>query len=229
MRSYDGAIRLGRGDPQAKDVIAEAQKHIEDLAPRMGRVRLHKPEQAEVKIDGEAVLEPNEPVWLDPGSHAISASAPSSKPWNKDVTVRERAIDNVDIVLEPEVKAPPRPPPPPPPEPSHARAILGWSLVGLGGALGVASVISIVVRETAISSITDQCKMGCPIEKKTDLVSTRDRALVAGPLAGIFAGAAGVAIATGAILIVTQPKRTNTAIVPWIGPNVAGASLTRTF
>lgn len=238
MRSYDGAIRLGRGDPRSKDVVAEAEKQIESLAPHMGRLVLHKPDIASVRIDDEQVseLEAKEPVWLDPGPHVVTATAPGFKPYRSDVTIRERETEELAIALEPEPVStpPPRPPLPPPPSPpplppspSHARAIAGWSLVGLGGALGVAMATSLVVRETSIASINDACKMGCPIARKSELEQTRERALIVGPLAAVFGSVGGAAIVAGAILILTEPKQT--AVSAWIGANVAGLMVARRF
>ncbi len=174
-------------------------------------------------VDNEIVNDVDlaEPLWVEPGMHAVTATAPGRKPFHTDVLVKEQANALVDVTLEPDA-------PPVRPAESNVPRIVGWSLIGLGGALGVGAVISIVLRETAISSIVDACKNGCPIARQAELQSTRERALVTGPLAAVFAGVGGVAIVTGAILLFAAPKK-STAIVPLAGPSFAGAALQGTF
>jgi hypothetical protein len=224
VRAYDGAIRLGRGDPQAKDVTDEATKRIEALAPKMGRLRVKRPDGASVQIDNEPVADADlaEPLWMDPGMHGVTATSSGKKPFHMDVAVKEKTETNVEIAMEPDV------PPPPPVEPSSVPKIIGWSLVGLGGVLAIGGVISIVVRETSIGTITGACNPTCALARQMELQSTRDRALVAGPLAGALFVGGGVAAATGAILLFVAPKKT-TGLVPVVGPAFSGLAYRGAF
>lgn len=226
MLAYEGAIRLGRGDPQAKDVAAEASKRIEALAPKMGKLRIKRPEGASVQVDSEPIADADlaEPVWVDPGVHVVTATALKHRPFRGDVAVREQGEANVDVVLEPEAIQPP----PPPPHPSPIPRIIGWSLVGLGGALAVGGVVSIAIRETAIGSIHDACNPICPAAKQMDLQGTRDRALVAGPLAAaLFIGGAAT-VGAGVLLLLIAPKQ-SAGLTPVIGARFAGIAYDGTF
>jgi len=227
MQAYDGTVRLGRGDPQFKDVVQEAQKKLDALTPKMGRLNIQNPEHASVRVDEQPVAD-GEPVWVEPGMHGVSATAPGKKPFHTDVSVKEQATSDVAIAMEPEVVVQPPPPLPPPPPPSPVPKIVGWSLVGLGAALGIGAGVSIIVRETAIASINDACKTGCPVARMAELQGTRDRALVAGPLAAVLAGAGGACVATGVILLLAAPKK-SAAFAPVLAPGYGGLAWHGTF
>jgi hypothetical protein len=227
--AYDGAIRLSRGDPQAKDVAAEASKRIEALAPKMGKLRIKRPEGASVQLDNEPVAESDlaEPLWVDPGMHVVTATAPNRKPFHGDVPVKEQAEASVEVVLEPNDTVQP-PPPPPPIQPSPIPKIVGWSLIGLGGVLAVGGFVSLGVRQASVSSIRDACMPVCPTARQMELQSTRDRALTAGPVAAaLFIGGA-VSVAAGVVLLLAAPKRV-TGLTPVIGPGIAGLAYDGTF
>jgi hypothetical protein len=223
LRAYAASVRLGQGDSQAKDVVNEANKRAEKLGT--GTLIVHAPEGASIVIDGERVgADDAIGLWLDPGRHHVEVSAPGKKPFSAAVAVRGGATSTVDAVLANDTPPPP-PPPMPPSSTAGTRRVLGVSLVALGGLLAGAGVVSIVIRETSISSLKSACPGGtCPTSRQAELLSTRDQALTAGPLAAIFAGAAAVSLGVGLVLWITakDPRPATAALVPVFGPTSAG-------
>lgn len=225
MRSYEGAIRLGRGDAQAKDVVAEAEARIEALTPKMARLEVRAPAGAAVRLDDEDVgdAELAEPVWVEAGRHTLVATAAGKKPSRLEFGAEAGRATPLDVVLDDEA---PRPPPPPhepaPLAPSRVRSVAGWSLVGLGGALGIGAAISLAVRESSIATLRDACAPACPASRQAELEDARGRALATGPLAAVLAVAGGVSLVTGAIVLATAPRR-SAFLAPSAGPGFAGA------
>jgi serine/threonine-protein kinase len=117
--SYREAARLYR---EKKDETwqHDARTHHEALEPRLVRVILQVPPPArlaglEVRLDGEAIGPSSWTVALpvDPGEHAVAATAPGHDPWQKTFSV---AGDGVTETIEvPVLASRPLPPPLPPP------------------------------------------------------------------------------------------------------------------
>jgi tetratricopeptide (TPR) repeat protein len=232
LASYDGAIHLGRGEPASRDVVAEAEKRIEALTPRMGRIALAgRSPGTTIRIDGEELSEADlaGPVWIDAGEHTIVAEAPGKKARRTTVVVREKDTITVDASLEEDVSPPPRPSPPPPKE-GPARVLTGVALVSLGGLLAVATGVCLGVREATIGDLNAACPGGvCPASRAQELTSMRDRALALGPGAAVLGIAAGVGAVTGVVLLLWTPSAKPVAVSPWIGPGHAGLHFGGTF
>jgi len=228
LRAYAASVRLGRTDPQSKDVVDEANKRAEKLGT--GTLVINAPAGATIVVDGDRITADDaSELWLDPGRHHVEVSAKGKKSFTSDVDVRGRMTSQVDAVLADDARPPPPPPPIPRPVPSTAgtRRVLGVGLVGLGGLLAGASVVSFVLRETTIAQLNSACPGGaCPASRQAELTSKRDQALVEGPLGAIFAGAAALSVGVGVVLWITakDPPPATARVVPWIGPTGAGVA-----
>lgn len=232
LRAYAASARLGRGDPQTREVADEAGRRAEKLGT--GTLVVRAPAGSEVVVDGEPEGDASE-LWLDPGRHHVQVSAPGKRPFAADVEVREREISELRATLRDDIP-PPVPAPAPSAPPALARSssagtqrVVGVGLAGLGALLGAASAISLAVRETSIATLGGACPGGvCPAAREAELLATRDRALVAGPLAAVFAAAAAASLGAGLVLWITAkdgaPKKTPSAacVVPFAGPAAAG-------
>lgn len=228
LRAFAATVRLGRHDPQTKDVVDEANARAEKLGT--GTLVVRAPAGAAIVIDGEPFgADDASEVWLDPGRHHVEVSQTGKKTFAADVEVRGRTLSQVDAVLADDTPHPPPPPLPPPASGAGARRVMGIGLVGLGGLLTGASIVSIVVRETAIDSLKRACPSGvCPSDRQAELTSTRDRAMIAGPLAAVFAGAAALSLGVGFVLWISarDPRPVASArapiVVPYVSPEAAG-------
>jgi len=162
-----------------------------------------------VRIDGTPISsgELGQPIALEPGEHAVSANAPGAVPFQTQVTLAERTRLAMVVPLDP---APvPAPPPPPPrdtsPRQEHAsdsRRTAGWISAGAGGTFLVAAGVTLLLRESAISSLNDACPGGaCPRSREDELTSTQSRARTEGTLAAVFAGLGVVGVGIGTYLL----------------------------
>ena len=104
---------------------------------------------------------------------------------------------------------------------------MGVIAVTAGGVFLAGATAVLLVRHSDIQSIEAACPGGtCPVSKEAQLTSTRDRALVEGPLA-IGVGSAGlVAAGLGIYLLAVKPA-SNTApaqaaVTPWVGQGGGG-------
>jgi hypothetical protein len=109
---------------------------------------------------------------------------------------------------------------------------VGAITLSAGGALLVGSAVVLIVRHGDIQSIQNACSGGvCPVGRRAELTSTRDRALVEGPVAiGLGIGGGVAALAGLYMLLVPNSSRSrSTAFVPWVDPRATGVSLHTTF
>lgn len=137
-------IAAKSGDTKRHDYAAS---HATALEPRLPRLTITAPSPAP---PGLAITRDGTPIdaaalgvalYVDPGPHAISATAPGYKAFTTKTTATEGTSTTIAIPpLAPEPApvatvtkpAPIAPPPPPPPAGSHTRAILGIAAAGTG-------------------------------------------------------------------------------------------------
>ena len=119
-------------DDKSQDRNKRAHDHAAALAPRLSRLRIDPPPSPPpglvVKRDGEdvtAILGTAVPV--DPGAHAVDASAPGVHAWSATVTVAGEGTTTPLAIPALAIDAGPPPPPPPPPPPVKR--------VGIGGSI----------------------------------------------------------------------------------------------
>ncbi|MGH7269194.1 MAG: carboxypeptidase-like regulatory domain-containing protein, partial [Polyangiaceae bacterium] len=132
--AYRDAIVLGRRDAQSADVVGAAAARLEILAPRLSRLTLvMAPTDAvnpDVRIDGAPTPRDKlgEPVTLDPGHHAITATAPGFAPFHSDVALPAGAQASLTITLFP-IASPPLPSRVADERPAGSHRVAGWAAV----------------------------------------------------------------------------------------------------
>lgn len=238
-----------RGDAAREKV---ARDRAAALQPKLTRLAIAVKPEARVqglvvKRDGEVVREAQWgiAVPVDPGDHAIAASAPGMKDWASSVTAQGAGqTANVEVPkLEPAPVAAASSPPAPAPAPSQPERPISTSpAVSSGGAWSTQKTLGLLVGGVGIVGVAvggifglqafskhSQYADHCPNNVCTDPadVQTHDDAVSAGNVATI-ATLAGVAlVATGAVLWFTAPKgtaKTGVYVAPSLGGAVAGGS-----
>jgi serine/threonine-protein kinase len=211
-----------------------ARERAAALEPRLPRLVIDvddAPEGIEVARDGVAV---RTRAWgtaipVDPGPHVITASAPSTQPWETTVTAREGTTSRVAVAklaAAPALTAAPFEPParaavgrreehaptdfpPPVVEAGSAQRNVGWVFFALGAAsIGVGAGFG-------LSSLSkrDEARKHC----RGDLcdatgVALRDDAMKHGNVSTITTIAGGAALLLGLTLVLTAPSRTERSV-----------------
>ncbi len=186
-----------------KDRHDFALAHALALETKLPRVLLQLPRESAigaVDVDGEPLPDSRWylPVFLDPGEHSVTISAPGKQ----RTTVKFRVINspteqlvNVpaladDVALEPK----PKPLPVPASDPDHTRRVTGAALLVAGGAglaLGVTfGILAIVKRDDIGSRCAD---VRCTVDGAETYRDARTDATVStvSTLIGLGAGAVG--------------------------------------
>jgi hypothetical protein len=213
LASYEAVVRIGEGDATSADAVQEALARAVQLDRVVARLtisfRSPPPVGAEVRVD-EALVDSKalgDPIRLDPGPHSVTATAPGSAPFRTAVTLSEGSRLSLAADLQPlsgaETAA------------SSSRAqgtrsapVGAYVALGVGGALAVGSVISLVLRASSLATLEGDCtgtgnSLSCPQSRFAEVNGAHNAAQIEGPLGlGLGLGAA-IAIAVGVWLIVT--------------------------
>ena len=225
LASYDAAVRLGAQDPSAADVVQASRARAAQIDPTVARLSVVVPSEVrpstEVRVDDVAVdLGSGDiSVPVDPGHHTIRATAPGCVPFETAVTLSAGGRVSITVTLQPGGTSPPPPPPPPPASPARTTPVGAWVAVGVGGALAVGSVVSLVLRASNMSTLSRDCSttssgsLACPSATMDEVNGAHDAAKIEGPLGiGLAAGAV-VAFGIGAWLFASSPSTGSSAFV----------------
>jgi hypothetical protein len=218
------------GDAAQGDRREFARQHALRLEHLLSRVQIELPPNAQelrLAIDGEPLIgvRGSLPVFLDPGEHSISASAPFGKSYVTRVTIADTAPPAALVVRVPALEAvsgrggaiaAPRTREPEPTGSSSARTagwILGGTGVGLFG-LGAAFGIDALAR-------TGSCAIPCD--------ATSSEAAEAISLVAFGTGLA--ALAAGAWLLYLHPAVASSTVyvIPHATAQGTGLSVVGTF
>ncbi len=209
-------------DPREKIARARAEK----LEPKLARLAIVVPPASEVKDlvvtkDGTPVARA---LWgteapIDPGKHVVRASAPGRIAWETTIDVAEQGARERVVVPtlgeEPVAIVQPRREPLPLPRTEEraakegegklpTRRVVALGLAGLGVVgLGLGTYLGL-----SASSSLDDANARCD-ERFCDAegLSLRDDAVTKANLSTVSFAASGVAIAAGAVLWFTTPRR----------------------
>lgn len=209
------------GQAQREKVARERAKAIESRLARI-IIEVAKPSEVEgleVRRDGTPI---GKGVWgqgvpVDPGEHAVEATAPDRKPWRTTVVLAgDGASVTVTVpVLEPEHEAEPAPVAPPkeslpPASREDSTRGSGWRTAGLVTAgvglvsLGVAGVFALQTR-SKVSDAEAWCDgANCRDPRGVDL---HEQAKGTADLATVFTIVGAAAVAGGAVLYLTAPRK----------------------
>ena len=222
-----------------------AKERAATLAPRLSKLTITSPEAAslaglEIKRDGTPV---GRALWgtaipVDPGSHAIEASAPGKKPWRSTVTVEgEKASVVVTVPALQDA----------PPEAQTSAAVSadvvaptsgsGRRTLGLvvGGAglvgLGIGTAFALKAKSNYDDSLPF-CAAGDNNRCNQDGITRREDARSAGNIATLAVGAGAAALVAGTVLFLTAPSSSDkprATFVPTVGPESAGLTLVGSY
>lgn len=209
--SYIGVPAVAR--PEDGDVVASARAKVAELEGKLGAISL----RVDGATEGAAARLDDRPLelragkadtFVAPGEHRVSYAPPgeaevvtpiSVEAGKKTVVVLDRRGARTGPAPAPVATTPSSPPR------EGETSPLGVVAVVAGGALVVASVVSLVLRESAIGTIEDACPEGrCPRAKESDVESARSRAEVLMPVAAVT-GAAGILALGGGIYLLARP------------------------
>ena len=243
-----------------QDYVATAQRHADALTPRLARLTLTVAQPVEglqIRRDGIAVERPGWGIAIpiDPGSHALSATARGYKPWETTIQIGPEAVTTV-LSVPPLEALPPEAAPPPAPADAHpaapqARAsepavsaapiertpsdgrtqrVIGWGAVGLGvvgAGTGLGLIIAARSQFKSTTGSSDVCvaPSECYFANGSNPTSG---ALTLGT-AGAWVVAAGAAVAAAGIVVVLTAPKTPTDHEPRVqvtlAPTLGGALL----
>ncbi|HWU85845.1 MAG TPA: PEGA domain-containing protein [Kofleriaceae bacterium] len=251
---YRESIELARkaGDSKRSQY---AQKQAALLEPRLPKLVITAPAKPPaglaVQRDGAPVsaAELGIALYVDPGAHEVTASAPGFEPVTKQVTLVEGKTATVVLPnLTPKPDAGPTPRQPdtdrsrqaghtPPPPVSPMRKHMG---LGIGGAGVVMIGVGLLFGSQALSK-NDEAKKLCgddlacspaDFDKGTQLISDgRSKAT----LSTVFVVAGGAAMVAGAVVFLTAPRARagerapGARIVPVIQGSGAGIGMVGAF
>lgn len=197
-----------------KQAVVVAKSDLAELAPRVPRLKVEVVGggQPSVMVDGK-LLEPalvGVSRKVDPGTYMIRAEAPGSIPTEARVHIRERAREQLRLVLKADPNAKPAPTTPEPGAPSEPQdtkqaatgSMLPYVAMGIGGlGLGLGVVTGLMAsgrRSDAEGGCPDsRCARGSDAE--ADMNAFRDLRTLSS--IGYVVGAVGVA--AGGVLWLT--------------------------
>jgi len=227
--AYRDAVALGQDDANNLDVVRGALDRLDALGHRVARLTLVLPEgvppDTEVRIDDAPVArnEMTRPVPVEPGSHVVTAVATGAPPFRSEIVLPAGAQASLTVSIGSGAT-------PSPIDVSHAAAgpapnwrTAGFVLAGAGTTLVVAAVVLLVGREDDIAMLDRACPgSACPPGANAGaLESTRNRALVEGPLGAVFGGVGAAMMGLGAYLVLSARAAQDPPAAA-VGPLVAG-------
>lgn len=239
------AAAAARREGDAREKIA--RKRATRLEPKLSKLSIHVSSPIpglEVRRDGELVSQTlwDSAVPVDPGKHAVTASAPGKKPWEGSVEVASdgaSASAEVPALEDAPASAVERPAAGPPSSsvtppmdqapPSTKKGAQTQRYIGIGVAgagvigIGLGSFFGLKAKSTL-----DDSNNHCRSDNHCDAegVQGRDDAHSQATISTIAFIAGGAALAGGAVLYFTAPKsRTTVGLAPAAGPRAQGLTV----
>lgn len=183
--------------------LATVKRHLGDLEVR-GQ------DGAEVYLDGVRLGTAPGPFRVEAGRRMLEIRARGFVSTTRGVEIPAAGIARETVALVAErTKEAPGEPPAPAAEPNapktSSQPILGWSLVGAGGALVVVGVVALLVRQGIVNDYNASCPgLGAAQpEGCNDQVSSA-RTWLTVSIASFAVG--GVVATVGGVLVLTSPK-----------------------
>lgn len=238
QETYNRIIREGvsSGAPEAfKRALSDAKREVDGAGAKIGRVTITVRASGGADVTNPKVLLDGSPVStaslgvrrsIDPGSHVLQVSGDGFKPAEQHFDVPAGETIDQPITLEVDRSAVPPPgaqatlPVPtttPAPEQASssgggARGALPWVAFGIGAVgLGVGGVAGLLAmgQHSHIAGIC-QTTTSCPPTEENDIDSYHTMGAIS--TIGFIAG--GVGVATGAILLLAQPRAESASLAP---------------
>jgi hypothetical protein len=223
LASYELAEQHAQRETHGEEIIRMARAAAEPLRARAPRLTLvagpSPPKDLTVALDGAPLPSASLGVALpvDPGDHVVDAEAAGHARRHWTLTLAEGHAETIDVALVARVEGGLGPaltgastasdadrstlPEPRSTSWWTTRRALGASSLGLGAAAGVVSVVFVLGHNGAVRELRTACEGGCPESRRTELSNTRDTAVRDQTVAVTAGIVAGVALATGAVLL----------------------------
>lgn len=205
---FEAVMQLARasGKKQREEAARAKLEALRPMVPSLV-IRSEEPGDVTVKVDGEVIKKEG---WgfvpVDPGNHAIEASAPTKKSWTTNLPAPapggklQVVVPKLALVERREVVTVEAP---------NKRRTLGFILGGVGVAGVAAAAVTGIMLLDAKSTADDRCTPRCvtPDNKYdqdgADAVS-RGKTLL--PINAVAWGVAAVGLGLGAFFILTSPS-----------------------
>jgi hypothetical protein len=210
--AYEKAEEAATAENQT-DVANASRDKVADLDKRLPTLTLtvsaHAPPDAQVSVDDQPVPATNlgQPMQVDPGKRRVSGRASGVPPYDTQVTLPEGAHVPLTVPLDaapPKVEQPQQQQQQQQPSTS-SNTTLSWVLIGSGAALIAVSGVTMLIRQTAIHTIEDDCPQNrCPTSKKDEVTSAKDRAELMLPISLASGGLGIVAVGVGVVMLATS-------------------------
>jgi hypothetical protein len=237
--------KLATNAPEAfKQAHGAAAQELAALEPRIPYLTIGVTgpgaDSASVSMDGNPVPKAlvGVPHPVDPGEHALQATAPNASSQSQKITLEEGGRTSVALVLEaaPGGEELPGTVTDPGNGPRDSGAAKGGNGMRIGayvalgvGVVGVAGGTFFALRSASKRSEADDlCNLpggACPPEQRDQINSLDDDADGAGTMAAVSFIVGGVGIATGVTLLFLSSGASSAskrAIQPWVGLGSAG-------
>lgn len=142
--TYEAYLAHAEADPSRTDELRDILDDLDVLVAKL--VISVKERGARVSLDGKILrdLDESRAIRVDPGEHTLIAEKPGRRPTIRHVTVKAKSTVKVALSVEAESSEEGEGPDP--------RAVIGYTLVGLGG---VAIVVGAVVGGIALGTKSD--------------------------------------------------------------------------
>ncbi len=214
----------------------KAAKRAADLKAKLATLTLtlndDADSQAEIRLDGKVLkMRQLSNIVLDPGAHTIVLKAPGAEPSTKKFSLR--AGQHEEFFLE--IPTAEGPAAPAAPAPSHTRAIVGWTLAGLGvAALGGAGYYSYDARQDYRAAFKDNCDATTNVCNAIGFQGTSEARRHANISSFVAGGGLAIAV-TGIVVLLTGKKSkaptdgTAWYLAPTFGANKGGLALRGRF
>ena len=235
-----GSYKLAQIEAQAAgatDVASASAEAVDALGPRIPKLTLKRgagAAAAALLLDGREVTGQPTDLPINPGAHAIRATAEGRRPFEQDVTLEAGESQEIEVVLAPEERAAPiatataapiaRPAPTAPPTSGSALKISGFVIGGAGLSGLAAAGVLLGLRGAAMDELDARCgpdRRSCP----DSLRSTRDAGVLYSTASTAAWIAGGSAVALGGALILFAPK----GAAPSVAVTPGGISVTGRF
>ena len=216
------ADSVGRG---FRDEVEENVRRLQERIPKLTLKRGAGAETATIEIDGTPLGNSSigVEVPLDPGPHAVSASAPGYSDFAQTVTLEEGGSETVEVVLSrvpSDVRVLPLPGEPP------RSNVPAYVIGGVGVASLVGAGVLFALRQSTMSEFNEKCDddRRCPSSLRDD--KKRLDVYHYGSIVAAGVGVAAVGTAAALLLGAWQPEsEARVSVQPTLLPNLAAADV----
>lgn len=208
---FEEALKLATESGPASE-IAPAKKAIEEVQPLVPHIRVTLPSEAvdaNLQIDGAALVLKGGSVEVDPGAHTLTATASGMRPFSQTVEVAASGVATIDVTLVPDPTA-------------TIRRPIGIAIAGVGAAGLVVGAVTGALAIGAHDELSQTCVGGTCAD--TD-ASKIDAYHALGLTSTVSFVAGGVLAIGGAVLFFTAP-RTAGATAPSTRAKAPGVRVT---